>query len=726
MMRNAPWCVAVLALVSTQGQAIEFEWQGVEGAWKNVLSVGAAMRMQERSNELLGKLSVPGQQTLCQPDDCISLDGDPEPNQRLVDAEGSFFGHNGDNGNLNYDRYDLVAATTKLNSDLTARHGNWLARVHAVGFFDPVNVDFDETHNDTEFQPRHTRRNGEIQDLYAIGINLYDAYLQYAFEWGERSGAITVGSQVVRWGESTLVALNSISEINPPDANFLRMPGGEFNEIFQPVPAVVISSDLFEGVSVELFYQLLWRAVRPDASGSFFSDSDIVGGGSDATISLGQFGEDPNQQRVFHNDTVRALSSSATTVYVREEDPSDEGQYGLRLNYFADWLNDGTELGLYFLNYHSRLPYGSLHATDDSCARDSQSVGAAFVDCRGFNGDLPNPLYGQGLEPLPIDTLDVFLQYPEDIQMYGISFNTNIGSWSLAGEYSFRPNLPLQVQLADLVLGGVQPAFPANQLAIQQNPGGINDIETIQQLVAEGLGTNPDPARLLQAAALATALPGLADDILPAAEDAVPSFVVRYRGIDRVAPNQYLRGWERLHVGQFDFTAIKAISSTLGADQIIFIGEIGGTQVFNMPSKRELQFETFYPNATTASPGQDGTGQPDGMPPEAATLVPTQQRKGFADDFAWGVRSLIRMEYNDVVFGLNFKPAFLLSWDVSGTAPFPIQNFVEGRKEFAAGTDINFTESLTGRVLYSWFTGAGQANTRRDRDYLALSMSYAF
>ena len=55
-----------------------------------------------------------------------------------------------------------------------------------------------------------------------------------------------------------------------------------------------------------------------------------------------------------------------------------------------------------------------------------------------------------------------------------------------------------------------------------------------------------------------------------------------------------------------------------------------------------------------------------------------------------------------------------------------MQNFVEGRKEIAAGTDINFTEALTGRVLYQWYTGGGWQNTRRDRDNLALSVSYSF
>jgi hypothetical protein len=33
----------------------------------------------------------------------------------------------------------------------------------------------------------------------------------------------------------------------------------------------------------------------------------------------------------------------------------DDGQYGVAVRYFADWLHD-TDFGFYFLNYHSRLP----------------------------------------------------------------------------------------------------------------------------------------------------------------------------------------------------------------------------------------------------------------------------------------------------------------------------------------------------------------------------------
>lgn len=718
-MRKIRWYAAVGGVLAA-GPALSLDWTlgSFEFAMKNQLSIGAAMRMQDRSNELIGKFAVPGQQDLCTVDDCISLEGDPGPNQRLVDAEGAFFGANADDGNLNYDQYDLIAAPAKLNSDLTVRWGEWLGRLHAIGYYDMVNVDFDESHPFDRFQPRYTKRPNDIEERYASGVELYDAYLQYAFEFGERQGALTVGNQIVRWGESTLVAINSVSEINPPNANFLRMPGNEINEVFQPVPAVVLATDLIDNVSAELFYQLQWRKTQPDARGSFFSDIDLAGvdPGAPAYISLGQFGEDPDRQFRFAGP-IGEISDTTVTTYIGEREARDSGQYGLRLNYFADWLNGGTELGAYFLNYHSRLPYASMYASDDSCARDANNLLAAYAACNGFRGrlNLPrlNPLAERG-EPLPIDTANVFLEYPEDIQMFAMSFNTNIGSYSLAGEYSYRPNVPVQVHIPDMVLMGIQPAIPENEFAADPTGGVLNGLlDLIGSIPGVGAGGFID------------GLASVAGITIPAAAAAAPSFLKDYRGIDRVEANSYIRGYERLGVGQLDLTAIRAVSSVLGADQIIFIGEVGMTHIIDMPSKRELQFETLYLNATSAKPGADGTGQPDGQP-QPGTFVPTQQTKGFADDLAWGLRLLIRGEYNDVLFGWSFKPTAALSWDVQGTAPYPIQNFVEDRKEFIVGTEVNFTQSMSGRVLYQWFTGAGDRNTRRDRDNVALSFGYAF
>ncbi len=702
-----------VALLSAACPALALEWQSGDFSLnvKNRITSGVMMRMEEPSNDLLGKLNVPGQSHLCDVDSCLSLSGDPEPNQRLVDAPGAFSGINTDNGNMNYEQFDLVAASNRLSVDSVATWGNWLARLRVIGYYDPVNADFRERHNDTRFQAERTGRPSSIEREYARGVDVYDAYVSRAFDWLGRSAQISVGSQTVRWGESTLIARNSVAEINSPSSVILHTPGFEISEVFRPVPGIVLGSSLTESTSAELFYQLKWQAVQPDPNGSFFGDQDIIKGRY-AAVTLGNHGEDPDQrQRV--NGPISLVSSTSLTVYPDPpHEPRDMGQYGARFNWLMPW-NDGIELGLYFLNYHSRYPIASAAAADESCTRNappSATGGAsgAFIACRGFNGRLlgRQDQHNPEREPLPVDTFRIWLDYPEDIQMYGISFNTNLGSLSLAGEYSYRPNLPLQIQINDLIFTALQPAFPAERTDVTPV-----DTDLLAQLAAT-VGLFEDLAELGRSS-------------FPSYEDAVPSYLAKYRNYGVVQPHQVIPGYERLKVGQFDLTAIKAFSNVIGADQVIVIGEVGFTHVYNMPDKSVLQFEGNGPNRTHASEGQDENVSAPGER-NYAHLNPTRQRSGFADPFSWGVRSLIRGEYNDVVFGWNVMPTLILQWDVGGIAPMPYQNFVEGRKQVDAGAEVSISEALAARFNYQIYWGGGRENTYADRDNLSVSVSYAF
>jgi hypothetical protein len=456
--------------------------------------------------------------------------------------------------------------------------------------------------------------------------------------------------------------------------------------VFQPVPMLLVSADLVPDVSGEIFYQYGWERVRAPAAGSFFSDIEAAGGREFAQIGLGMAPEDPNGDFRL-TGLAQTLTSTSLRALVDDKSlqPRDGGQYGVRLNYFAADLNGGTEFGFYAMNYHSRFPYLSVRATEESCARDSALFAQAFIDCRGFKPSaVPNPI---GLEPLPIDTLRIMLDYPEDIRMYGLSFNTNLGSWSLAGEYSYRPNLPVQVAITDVIFAGLQPAFPRQDIAITGLP-----------------------------------LPGT--PVIPGARNAVPDFLTRYRGID-VAGGQYIPGYERLKVGQLDVTALRTLSSSnpIGADQIILLAEAGVTHVLDMPDTDQLPFEGgVYHRNTHASPGADGTGS--GGTPDTRRFNPTQQTEGFAEDLAWGYRLVALFEYNDVIDGINFKPLLGFFHDVDGIAPAPMQNFIEGRKQFLLGTDVLLENGWTGQVYYQGFTGRN--HSLRDRDFLSFSLSYTF
>lgn len=713
---------AALLLPAGVVYALDYQWDDFNLTINNRLTTSVAIRMNDRNNDLIGKTNVLGQSNLCTVDSCISLNGsNNEPNQRLVNAAGAFSGVNADNGDLNYDKYDVIAASNRLSSDAVLKYGDWLARVRINAFYDPVNAGFQEHHNDTRFQPEYTDRTSKVEKIYAKGIDLYDAYVSKEFKWGEtRNALLSVGYQTVRWGESLLVARNAIAEINPPSAIQLHTPGVEIAEVFRPIPAIVLSTDLFEGISGEFFYQLKWQKLQADPSGSFFADQDLIDG-TFAAISLGQFGEDPNKlQRA--NGPIALVSSTSQTVYLSEpNEAKDMGQFGVRINYNAEWLNGGTELGFYFLNYHSRYPYATVVAADNSCTRkaDTSNPNTAAINatiaCQGYNGSLfgRQNEHNPEREPLPVDTFKAYLDYPENIQMYGFSFNTNYEGISFAGEYSFRPNMPLQVQLSDVIFTALQPAFPANNFPVALTPALISALGPLT------------PTQL-------TNLQQLGGSYFPSADIAVPSFLRKYRGYGVIQPGQVIPGYERFPVGQFDLTAIKAFSTNpFFADQIILIGEVGFTQVFGMPDINELQLEGGGPNRTHASIGQDEKFKTcDGSDVTNkdcyAALNPHRQVDGFGDSFAWGIRSIVKAEYNDVVFGWSFKPTIIAQWDIGGIAPFPIQNFVQGRKQFDLGTDVNVTQALSARVNYQIYMGGGRNNTLIDRDNFALSFAYAF
>ena len=92
--------------------------------------------------------------------------------------------------------------------------------------------------------------------------------------------------------------------------------------------------------------------------------------------------------------------------------------------YPTEALND-TEFGFYFVNYHSRVPILSTRTgTEEGVAGSSmaafqQTLAAVGGDVATAAGLCVNNYSKTGY---------YFTEYPEDIQMYGISFNTGLGS----------------------------------------------------------------------------------------------------------------------------------------------------------------------------------------------------------------------------------------------------------------------------------------------------------
>jgi hypothetical protein len=715
-------------LVGGSAAADDFDLGGgITGNYKNRLSEGMMWRLEKPDPKLIYKddlnpnLCGTGLQTAC-----YSFDGDTSLNAKLVKAPGAYGAANKDQGDLDYGQGSLITALSKLTSEVSLGWNDFVFKVGVIGFFDPRNYSFTEHNPDDTYQPATTQRTDKVANSVAKTWILKDLLVSGKFNVFDHDFSASVGYQHIRWGESTLIALNSLSEINAPDLRVLYQPGTFISDIFRPTPAIQISTPIVENVSADFIYLLGWDGVALPGGGTLFSPFNGLYKNS-ALLSLGQYHVDPNGVQRLGNAGSDISDTSLTAPFLQNYGrPRSQGQFGTKLTWYAPDLNGGTEFGFYFLNYHSRLPIASAIAANHTCIQDSTTDAVqAIVDCQGLK-TVPT-----GLEPTPIDTAKIFLDYPEDIHMLGMSFNTNAGKFSLSGELSYRPNLPVAIAQSDVVFAALQPALPAHDILL-----GLGTVTQLQAGSLVNLGLNP--ALALQTLTSPRTLDLLTDVVtnvpsnfyIPSRTHTVPDYLEHYRGYSGIQANQVIHGYERLQVVQLDLTGLRALGSSenpIGADQIIFIPEIGFTAVLNMPARSRIQFEGGDYNATHASPGSDGTG---GLPTDGSSqaerLNPTQQTHGFASPFAAGYRLITRIEYDNLIFGWNFKPQIIWSQDVTGIAISPSQNFIAGTKNWQVSTDIETGTEVTLQVFYQGWTGGRTVDGNRDKDYAGFAVNYSF
>ena len=411
---------------------------------------------------------------------------------------------NGNDGDLNYDR-GLVSNTSKFTSDLDIQYGDFGAFFRASGF-----IDFE---NENGRRP-HVDLSEAAKDRVGKNLELLDAYVTGAFEAGDAAVDLRLGKHVLNWGESTFIP-NGINAINPFDVSKLRLPGSELREALLPVSMASLAVAPTDTVSIEGFYQFDWEKTEIDPVGSYFSTVDYVGPGA-TTVFI----DDPALRPILAA-TGRVLGEDPNFMNVRRDpdrEPSDSGQWGVALRYLAKDLYS-TEFGFYFVNYHSRLPTLSVHTgTATGVGR-----GLRILQMAGGLHGLPDAIDAYA------DTGYYFVEYPEDIQLLGLSFNTQLGAsgWALQGEYSFRRDVPLQIEELTLIALGLDPLLA---LVEQRTP--------------------------------------------------------------RTATNTDITGQTRRDVSQFQATATKVFGPALGADGVVFLTETALLHVHDMPERGALPLES--------------------------------------------------------------------------------------------------------------------------------------
>ena len=537
-----------------QARALEFGSGEVEASLDTTLSYGATFRVADRDPELVADV-------------------------------------NGNDGDLNY-KAGVVSNAIKFTSEFDLGYRNFGLFVRGTGFFDAENEN--GTRERTPLSPKAKRMVGK-------DIDLLDAYATGTFELGEVTADLRAGKHVLNWGESTFIQ-GGVNAINPFDVSKLRVPGAELREALVAVPLVSTVLEFPVGLSMEGFYQLDWDKTEIDPVGSYFSVTDYVGPGatravvpiSGSGVTDVGFGFGPLTQ-VINADLGAARQPTQppfdpgflNVLRGPDRNPADSGQWGVAFRYLAEQLNE-TEFGFYFVNYHSRLPTvsaitgtragvqaglnaagavssGASRVAKDGCQASPISNTTRAV-CQAVTAQVTAAVQAGQIAPAAAETVirqqvgaqitgvagvlgvdrygktaSYFIEYPEDIQLIGLSFNTDLGTtgWALQGEYSFRKDQPLQ--------------------------------RAERALFEEGLGPF---LRLVR-----TERP----DYIPAA--GVPAYLAAYQ------PTR-VQGYIKRNVSQVQATATRVFGPTLGADSLIFLTEVAAMHVHDMPKKADTPIES--------------------------------------------------------------------------------------------------------------------------------------
>jgi hypothetical protein len=321
-----------------------------------------------------------------------------------VDTDALFL-PNGDDGNRNFDKGDMMNNRFSTNVDVDLKHKNVGVFVRARAYYDYAYDGSNANHSGT-FNNNLSGNSfvQDTQDQHRDKTEILDAFVYSNFDLGGHNLMLRVGQQVVSWGESLFVPGGISSAQSPVDATSTVLPGVELRDIFLPVQQVVAQVDLIDNLTLGLFYQWDWEKTRLPGVGSYFSGADFLDEGGNYIIAPTGNPAMPYVQAFPRSGDIK---------------PSDSGQWGAALRYLAEGLND-TEFGLYYINYHEKAP--NMFMEFDVIPDFVPGVGGMFSPT-GYH-----------------------LGYAEDVQLYGASFGTVFGDTNVSGEVTYRQDFPIQVK----------------------------------------------------------------------------------------------------------------------------------------------------------------------------------------------------------------------------------------------------------------------------------------
>ena len=404
------------------------------------------------------------------------------------------------------------------------------------------------------------------------------------------------------------------------------------------------------------------------------------------------------------------------------------------------YTDDEFQLGLTADNY--TVINGKLYHDSSKCATNAAANAYDTFETQGSAAALI------GGATIPLNATEYEFIYPENLQAFGISANTNVGSTAVQLEITYRPDFPLATD------GGDQ----GQQMSDAAGTTELLSIGVAQGVYLKDVALSSTAGRDAVAGAYdagngntagTTTFAGVLDLINTFKRSNLPTIT----NATIIAGDYYTTPYFEYDVisgtlgTTSTFSASHPITLGLGADNAVFLSEFGFVSVDGLTIDRPVARNGYRDGVGGEKCGGLTKGGPLGATnfggtANVATVAGTHlassqtdplfgnggycEAKNNADDFAMTYRLIGSASYNNIANSpWSLSNSVVWSHDLEGYSPSSMGGFVPGKQSLSLSSTLT-KGALKASVSYVNQMGDEMDNLGFDMDYVSASMSYAF
>ncbi len=666
--RKTTLALAIPLLMAAQAHGFEFSMGDLEGQVDSQIAMGSSWRTQSAITSLT---------------------------QNTAGEES-----NSDDANKNYQSGDAFSQAFTGNHSLKFSYNNYGGVVSGKYWYDSALANNSVSHGHGATLPNdgeggatsYENAAGKLDDSgfndlsKAQGAFLMDAFIYGEFELGEMPLDVRLGRQVVSWGESTFIP-GALSKINPYDVNALRRPGAEIKDALLPVNMAYANIGLTDDVSMEAFYQLKYESTEIPACGTYFNTNDYASNGCNTLVA----------------------ADGKVTVARHENgyiEAKDDGQFGAALRF-----NVGdTEIGMYAMNVHSRLPmisitkYGvDVTAVATALVTPGVTAGVTQQVTAGVTAQVTAAVFANA-SITDADHLATLPQVNQDAINAAIAGGVAAQAGTIDAMVAANLDAAITAYLADPVTG-----TPVNTAVIASDTYYQVSNTEDQQIAGLSFATTIGPVAVSGELTHTKDLPLQINgpQLTYAALTSTSSSAELATDVINTAGGDVIASFKKHDVSQLQVTAISTFDQVAGASQLLFVGEVAYTAIQGLD---EGTGATKFGRSDIF-----GLYNPVGAGDAA-------KDDGFITSNSWGYRARLSAKYPNAFAGINLTPTLSWKHDVEGYSQY---GFVEGDTTLGLSLAASYQEIYSAEISYTQYSG-GDYSVMKDRDFASMSVGMQF